>query len=512
MPRSRSPRRGPRRAGPGVRASEGIMAFVRAPSGTQQDLLAATSPEEPQVPARSGAKKAGASRWLPFSKQFSPGQIDSLHDFLRIVDQHGGGRDDIVQAVLKRYRPEANPTDKHKQTMAYNAILSAQHYGLVNHCYELTTFGRELEEAPDEQALLAKLARHILQRLNGIELVRGLIGIEKADLRLRKDQIASHFIGQGLWSNPDGTDINHVVAWLRAAGVFQGETGFVVDTSQFERLAEVSLESVAKVGGVDLVGSNILQELALFPGRTATTGDIQRRLKARPGLDLNIPGFVSAHLRPLERAGLITIEKVTGGRGGEAMRITATPLFGTEVAQGLLRRAQASGLTVSDPELQSPMSDLVSQMSSSDKNVKGRALELFALRLLLRLGLSELEWRPRPDQAEEIDGSAVGYYPIHIRWQVQCKNTGTLHVDDAAKEVGLAVRNRSTVIMLVTTGNFSRPAQDFISEIVRHSPYTILCLNHKDVERLAADEASLSEILRREADRAHQLRATAVVT
>jgi hypothetical protein len=147
-------------------------------------------------------------------------------------------------------------------------------------------------------------------------------------------------------------------------------------------------------------------------------------------------------------------------------------------------------------------------MASPDRDVKGRGLELFALRLLLRLGLSEIRWRLRPKWAEEIDGSAVGYVPVHMRWQVQCKNTKTLNVDDAAKEVGLAVRNRSTIIVLVTTGDFSRAAEDFVTDVVRHSPYTVLRLDRKDIKRLAQEEEALADILQREAERAHALRNT----
>jgi hypothetical protein len=476
-------------------------------SGIEQPLLLEV-PTNGDPPARSGALKAGAPRWLPFSKQFSPQQIDSLEAFLRIIDEGGRDKGTIEKLILKRFRPNADPVNAQVRTMAYNSVLSAQHYGLVNVKLELTDAGRLIRDAPDESQRADLLAKHILQRLHGIELVHGLDSLRRAGVSVRKDHVADHFGKRGLWSNPDGTDINALVAWLRTAGVFTGKTGFNLDEVRFSELAEITVDEVSKVGRVDPVGAAILEELALVPGRTATSGEIQRRLRVRPGLNINVPNFVAAHLRPLEKAGLIKVEKTTGGRGGEAMRIVATPLFERKVVKALLNRVAQSGLSVSDPELQIPVAELVDRMASPDKDIKGRGLELFALRLLLRLGLSEIRWRPRPRWAEEIDGSAVGYVPVPMRWQVQCKNTKTLNVDDAAKEVGLAVRNRSTIIVLVTTGDFSRAAEDFVTDVVRHSPYTVLRLDRKDIERLAQEEEALADILQREAERAHDLRNT----
>lgn len=476
-------------------------------SGIEQPLLFEV-PTNGDPPTRRGATKAGAPRSLPFSKQFSHKQIPSIEDFLRIVHEGKGDKDKIEKMILERFRPNADPADAQVGTMGYNALLSAQHYGLVNGKWELTQIGRLILDASDESQRGELLAKHILQRLHGIELVHGLDSLRRAGVSMRKDHVADYFEGKGLWSNKDGTDINALVSWLRMAGVFSGKRGFNVDELRFAELAEITIDEVSKVGRVDPVGAAILEELALVPGRTATSGEMQRRLQVRPGLNVNGPNFVKAHLRPLEMAGLIKVEKTTGGRGGDAMRFTATPLFGQKVVQALLTRVTQSGLSVSDPELQIPVAELVERMASPDKDVKGRGLELFALRLLLRLGLSEIRWRPRPKWAEEIDGSAVGYVPVHMRWQVQCKNTKTLNVDDAAKEVGLAVRNRSTIIVLVTTGDFSRPAEEFITDVVRHSPYTVLCLNRKDVERLAQKEEALSDILQREAERAHVLRNT----
>jgi site-specific DNA-methyltransferase (cytosine-N4-specific) len=233
---------------------------------------------------------------------------------------------------------------------------------------------------------------------------------------------------------------------------------------------------------------------------------MQKRLAGRADLRLNVAQFKKAHLDPLEAAGFIRQEKTTVGRGGRPMRFEATPLFHEQVVQRLIEQARQAGTEMPEEALQVPMSELLDRMRSPDRDIKGKALEHFALRLLLRLGLQEIRWRHRAANAEEIDGMAISFSPVHSRWQVQCKNTAQLDVEDAAKEVGIAVRQRSTTVLLVTTGEFTPGATNYIDDIVRRSPYTMLRFNGTDVQAIARDPGAIWELLRREALRADELR------
>ncbi len=115
----------------------------------------------------------------------------------------------------------------------------------------------------------------------------------------------------------------------------------------------------------------------------------------------------------------------------------------------------------------------------------------------------------RPGGAEEIDATAEGYAPVHARWQVQCKNSRSLDVDHAAKEVGVAVRNRSSVIVLLTTGTFTQPASTYVDDVIRHTPFTIVRLDSGDVDEMSHDETRVVDLLSREAARAGSLRSAA---
>ena len=142
-----------------------------------------------------------------------------------------------------------------------------------------------------------------------------------------------------------------------------------------------------------------------------------------------------------------------------------------------------------------------------DRLPAGVALEHLALRILDWLGLGEVEWRVRPDRAEEIDGTAQGAMPAFARWQVQAKNTARLTADDAAKEVGLAVVNGASVVMLITTGSLTAPARSIVERAERRGGLSMLCVEGSDVRRIAADPGCLTEIVARESLRTRSLRA-----
>lgn len=455
--------------------------------------------------ARASAKRAGTARQIPFSKQFSPKQVKSLGEFLRRIESSAGSKEAVLGAVHAYVRPS------HESRVAtYNAILAAYHYGLVAPTHDgLTEFGRALLQLGSDEERMRLLARHILLNLNGVELVLGLHKLGTAGRRLPKDRLAMYFTERGLASNRDGTDINAVGEWLEAAGVIEPGGWYRINEGVFADLADVDLSTVERLAGVSASNQAILEQLALQPGHASDSGEMQRLLAGRADIVIDGPAFVTRHLDPLVSAGLI--EKVPLGPGlrmrGTAFR--GTPLFDKRVVAHLLERFRSVGISVSGPELERLFSDLVHEVRHGEtKDVRGRALELFALRLLHRLGLQKIRFRPRPTNAEEIDGTAEGLAPVHTRWQVQCKNSRTLDVDHVAKEVGVAVRNSSTVILLITTGFLSEPARDFARAVIRNSAYTILRIEGPDVDRLAQDEAELPKLLVREAKRAQAIRAS----
>lgn len=499
MPEDRGPRGRQSRPPNGVGSTEPPVGSTNTADELLEMGAAALSGRRP----RALSRKLGTPRELPFSKQFSPRQVGSLRDFLGVIDANAGSAEEAQRILHAQLRPGVS-----KETATYNAILSANHYGLVNESLDgLTDFGSALLRLPSDEERVRTLARHILVNLNGTELVLGLRSLAVAGTRPKKDALARFFMERGLASNADGTDINAVADWLRAAGVLERGGWYRVDDAAFAEVAGIDLGVAQRLAGVSTANQAILEQLALQPGHESDSGEMQRLLAGRPDVQIDAPAFAAKHLDPLVSAGLI--EKVTpsAGQRGRVTRFRGTALFETEIVRRLVERFRRQGIGISGPELERPFTELVEELrNGASTDIRGRALELFALRLLHRLGLQNIVFRSRPRNAEEIDGTAEGLAPVHTRWQVQCKNSRSLDADHVAREVGVAVRNRSTVVLLVTTGRLTDPARDFVRGILEGSAYTILGLEGPDVDALAGDEGALWPLLEREARRAQAIR------
>ena len=291
-------------------------------------------------------------------------------------------------------------------------------------------------------------------------------------------------------------------------GVFEKKGWYVLNRDVFERMADTALDVAREAGDLSAEALAILEQLALSPNHRSTSSELIRLLKDRPDLSITPAAFVKDHLEPLQKAGLVQLTKSTEGRGGYSTKVVGTPAFASEGTQALLRNIRTEGFSRSSAALQVPLADLVDRMRRTNLTTKerGSALEMFTERLMHRMGLLNVTPAGRPLRDEEFDAYGEALLPVHSRWQVQCKNTSTFTVDHAAREVGLAVRNRSTALLMVTTGKFSDPANEFVDDVIRYSPYTAVRIDGSDINNLVKDESRIFSILRREAAKAKALR------
>jgi hypothetical protein len=92
-------------------------------------------------------------------------------------------------------------------------------------------------------------------------------------------------------------------------------------------------------------------------------------------------------------------------------------------------------------------------------------------------------------------------------WQIQAKNTASVRLDDVAKEVGLALTFiYSNVVMLVTTGDFTRDAYAYANHVMKTSNLNIILLNGRELERISNDPTDIVAVLNSKAERAMQIK------
>lgn len=95
---------------------------------------------------------------------------------------------------------------------------------------------------------------------------------------------------------------------------------------------------------------------------------------------------------------------------------------------------------------------------------------------------------------------------LFSRWQIQCKNSPKVALEDIAKEIGLATIIKSNAIMIVTTGTIGPKARDFVAQVMRETNYQIILLQNEHLKRVKADPAEIADILRSQSEKAMTLK------
>ena len=89
----------------------------------------------------------------------------------------------------------------------------------------------------------------------------------------------------------------------------------------------------------------------------------------------------------------------------------------------------------------------------------------------------------------------------------QAKNTNTVHVDDVAKEVGLSLTFiYSNVVMVVTTGNFTKDAYNYANHVMKNCNLNIILLNGTELEQISKDPTNIVTLLNEKAEQAMRLK------
>ena len=118
--------------------------------------------------------------------------------------------------------------------------------------------------------------------------------------------------------------------------------------------------------------------------------------------------------------------------------------------------------------------------------------------------------------ATRLRGSATGGAEVDLifesarlvfsRWQVQCKNTARVSLDDVAKEVGLTHLLKSNAIVMVSTGEIGGEARRYSNRVMADSNLCIVMLDKSDLALIESSPAAIVDVFNREARHAMDLK------
>jgi site-specific DNA-methyltransferase (cytosine-N4-specific) len=147
------------------------------------------------------------------------------------------------------------------------------------------------------------------------------------------------------------------------------------------------------------------------------------------------------------------------------------------------------------------MDDILMRIASEDRHTSGLALEALAFKLMrsLEMDYKSTRLRAAVTGGAEVDLIFESTRLVFSRWQVQCKNTARVSLDDVAKEVGLTHLLKSSVIVVVTTGRVGDEARRYADRIMKDSNLSIVMLEGRDLDRIATQPAYIVDVFSREA-------------
>ena len=136
------------------------------------------------------------------------------------------------------------------------------------------------------------------------------------------------------------------------------------------------------------------------------------------------------------------------------------------------------------------------------------ALEAFAIKMMRIVDLDFAGTRLKGSETggAEVDVIFDTTRLSYSRWQVQCKNTDKVSLEQVAKEVGLSHVLKSNVIVILTTGQVTNPAKEYAAKIMSEMNLCIIFIEKDDVKDIIEDPPYIVDVLNRESMNAKKIK------
>lgn len=453
------------------------------------------------------------TRRFTYGDQFTPDKV-TLDDLLELCQSLQPDRVALQKEIRPRYfeghGKDPAQRDQNSNTMVMNCLLSLKGYGLINvtadgKSYQTTSLTTELLAIRDKpEEMLRRFAVFILMEREGLLLCRLI-----ENIRARGEQVTLEYLGEemndlGIKIPPNSTYISTMKSWLVKANVMRS-SGYHVNREIIYDILKVDADVIDELYRLPFEQKHFLLSLvSLNIIEFTPSNKIAQHTRSVYKIRLTTKNLVKDILEPLENFNLIETKKVTTGRGAKPHLVRLTSKAQIEVLKPLIENL-ASLTELTSAEVNRPFERVVADLSSEDKHIKGKALEIFAVWFIRLLGLRFSHWRFRSYEATgggEVDVIAASDKIVYSRWQIQCKNMkSTVDVDVIAKEVGLTFLTKANVVMVVTTGKFSADAVNYANLVSDQSRYYVILLENEDIQRIVEDRTRIVDILNYKARR-----------
>lgn len=453
---------------------------------------------------------------VPYTQQFSPQQTE-LARLLPILRQNAGDTKGLRKAIASAFFKHTNSPED----VADNTLKSLRNYEIINYgAPTLTDFGKQLIDLQgDVPRAHALLARHIIEKLDGLGIIETLREMRKANLHISLKSLPNELRQRGYTNaSKNSSDLSGILGWLREASLISGS--YDVNEAGYAAIVGAHPEVVDAMKGLSPEHVAFLRAMVALnvSDWTPCNSICKHAEELYPGeIHFDWKELVADVLRPLSESGLIEFRKKAKqdqdsppGRGGKPADVKPTAVFEEKIAEPILRSIYRFAGSAKIREIRSKsLADLIGTVKTSkDQDARGRALEVLAVRLCQLLDLDFMGLRETDTGVAaggEVDALLQSTRLIYSRWQLQCK-AQDIPMEAVAKEVGLSKVTLANVILVVGTGKITKGADTYRKQIVQTSNMNIILLDGAMLDKIIADNTAIVSILRAQAQDAMRLK------
>ena len=447
---------------------------------------------------------------LPFGSEFSPEQID-LPVLLELAHEHGTDWKAFEASVRDRYFSKHETSDYNKSKLANNTKLSLRAYGLINEKdTTLSEVGETLYDLRgDGSALYEIFARHILKNCQGMNFIQCILDMHAAGEEINLNKLRHWLQERGITVPRGGKYMSTLRLWLEKSGVFA--SGYHVDQTRLSQILGLGMEEFEALATFTREQRAYLKALAnLDNDGPHFSNDVEKLAVATYGVPFNEKNLPKQVLYPLRNAGYIDLERGTRevGRGAKPFLITASDKLKAEIITPLIEQLERQFQPDLRPLLRKSLKEIRKEIESRNRHIRGLALEALAFKLMRLVDLSYVATRLRGSVTggAEVDLIFESARLVFSRWQVQCKNTSHVSLDDVAKEVGLTHFLKSNAIVMISTGRIGGEARRYANKVMIDSNLCIIMVDGDDLALVETRPATIVDVLTREARHAMDLK------
>ncbi len=439
---------------------------------------------------------------MPYGAEFSPEKIN-IRDLLKLAKKHEGGpANSLVKDIAKKYF-------KNNLTMGGNCKNSMVAYDILESGggVTLSSFGNELIMIKKESELYDAMAKRILTYHNGLMFIEAIRTISEGGERPTLVNITEMLNKMGCERlSKTNKHVATMKKWLEKAKVL---SGWDIKNTKLESIVGIEDEEIDVLKGLSHAQICFVRALCNSDNgnfQSATT--VRELAKTSFNISFEEKSFAANIIKPLENKGIIERKASTGSHGGNAAEIRLKGSVKAEVLAPVLQQIEVIAGKEIIKYIQKPLQVLRTEIDDKDTHIKGLALEAFAIKMMRIVDLDFVGTR--------IKGSETGGAEVDVifdttrlnysRWQVQCKNTDKVSLDQVAKEVGLSHVLKTNVIVILTTGKASHSAKEYAIKVMQELNLCIIFIEKDDIEEVLESPANIVNVLNRESMNAKKIK------